>query len=70
VTEKLALEHPVTLADGSVIRALMVRVPTPEEAFDLRVAMYARCCDVDPAIIGELDATDFDRLAELISSKL
>lgn len=65
---KLTLAHPITMPDGSTVRALMVRAPTPDDTHEIRFACYALFADVDRAIIDELDAADIRRLDELLDA--
>lgn len=65
---KLTLTHPVEMPDGSIVRALMVRAPTPDDAHEVRMACYAMFADVDRAIIDELDAADIRRLDALLDT--
>lgn len=73
---KLTLEHSIDLADGTRVRAVLVRPPTVDEIeeisarardmFEVRLATYARCTDLPERIIEELDFADIQRLDRLL----
>lgn len=74
-TTPIDLEYPITV-DGVEVASLAMRRPTVADqlAFEegkgsearRTVALMANLCDVPPASIQQLDASDFAKLAEVL----
>lgn len=74
-TTPIDLEYPVTV-DGVEVTTLAMRRPTVADqlAFEegkgsearRTIALMANLCDVPPASIQQLDAADFQKLAEVL----
>lgn len=74
-TTPIDLEYPITV-DGVEVSSLAMRRPTVADqlAFEegkgsearRTVALMANLCDVPPASIQQLDASDFAKLAEVL----
>lgn len=74
-TTPIDLEYPITV-DGVEVSSLAMRRPTVADqlAFEegkgsearRTVALMANLCDVPPASIQQLDASDFAQLAEVL----
>ncbi len=74
-TTPIDLDYPVTV-DGVEVSTLAMRRPTVADqlAFEegkgsearRTIALMANLCDVPPASIQQLDASDFQKLAEVL----
>ena len=74
-TTPIDLEYPITV-DGVEVASLAMRRPTVADqlAFEegkgsearRTVSLMANLCDVPPASIQQLDASDFAKLAEVL----